>query len=448
MRTLTLVLTAMISTLAVADWPQFLGPDRNGVTEGGRIARTWPEGGPKELWRFDLGPGFGGAAISGGKVYVLDRVPRKEEVLRCLDLATGKEDWTFAYEETAKDVPSPGSRSTPAVDDKCVYTVGCFGAVHCVDKETHKAIWSHNLLKDFGDATKLPVWGVTQSPVLYKDLVIVAPQNKKVGVLAYKKADGEVAWQSQPIGSWDTAYASPAVFTVAGKETIVMLSQVAGKGRVNVVGIDPADGKVLWTFDKWACGIPIPSPVWCGEDRFFLTGGYDAGSAMFQVEKKGDQYVTTALWNDKGRMRGADGKDKPGEEKAKERETMVSGHLHNALFYKGHLYLNGNSVQNSGVIGLVCLDLTGKILWKTDKKPGFDMGDAILVDDLILAMDGANPAGGTLRLVQASPDAYKQLAEAKVLDQKKTVWACMSFSDGKLIVRDNRTMKCLDLRGQ
>ncbi|HWE06314.1 MAG TPA: PQQ-binding-like beta-propeller repeat protein [Rhizomicrobium sp.] len=171
---------AMVSGAPAADWPQFLGPHRNAsTTDEGKLARSWPAGGPKELWHVDLGPGFGAAAIDASGVYVLDRVPKKQEVLRCLDLNTGKELWTCAYEQPAEDVQYSGSRSTPGVDEKCVYTVGCFGDVMCVDKSTHKPLWTHNLVHDF--AGKLPHWGVAQSPVLYKDLVIVAPQSGTAG---------------------------------------------------------------------------------------------------------------------------------------------------------------------------------------------------------------------------------------------------------------------------
>jgi len=122
---------------------------------------------------------------------------------------------------------------------------------------------------------------------------------------------------------------------------------------------------------------------------------------------------------------------------------MISGHMHAGVFYNDHIYVNGNSVQNKGSQGLACLDLTGKVLWKTAKAPAFEMGDVIRVDDVLLAMDGSS---GTVRMVQATPDGYKQLGEVKVLDQKKGIWACMAYSDGKLIVRDDKVMKCLDLR--
>jgi len=416
----------MVCGAALADWPQFMGPDRNSATSDSKLNHVWPADGPKVLWQFDLGPGFGAAAISDGKVYILDRAAGKEEILRCIDLAGGKEDWHLAYEETNKEVSYGGSRSTPAVDDKYIVTVGCYGVVRCVDKATHQLVWTHNLLTDFDG--KLPVWGVSQSPLIYKGIVIVAPQSEKAGVVAYDQATGKILWQSESIGSWDTSYASPGICKVAGSDQVVMLCQVTGKKRTNIVGMDPASGKILWKFDKWGCGIPIPSPLPCGQDRFFVTGGYEAGSVLFQVEKKDDNFVAAAIFNDKDRA---------------DKQDMISGHMHAGVFYNDHIYVNGNSVQNKGSQGLACLDLTGKVLWKTAKAPAFEMGDVIRVDDVLLAMDGSS---GTVRMVQATPDGYKQLGEVKVLDQKKGIWACMAYSDGKLIVRDDKVMKCLDLR--
>ena len=438
-RTLTLACTvlALAATgAAPADWPQFLGPLGNGSASDGKLARTWPAEGPRVIWQCAVKTGFGGAAIAAGKVYLLDRDGEAGDVLRCLDFADGREVWSYAYDAPGK-LSYPGSRSTPAVDAAHVYTVGPFGHVQCIDLATHRPVWTHNLVKDFGG--RLPNWGVTQSPLLYKNWVVLAPQNEQVGVVAYETATGRVAWKSAPVGSWETAYASPMLATVDGLDQIVMLSQVRDKKRINVVGVNPADGQVLWTFDHWTCGIPIPQPVACGGGRFFITGGYNANSAMFQVEKQDGVYVTRELFNACA-PEGA----KPEEIQAAAGKPGAdcSSHFHTPVFYKDCLFANGNSRQNKSM-GLVCLGLDGLTKWKTGAKFPAELGDLIRVDDLLLALDGE---GGTLRLVEASPAAFKELASARVLDQKHEVWAPMAFADGKLLVRSATTLKCLDLR--
>lgn len=439
---------AMLAGVSRGDWPQFLGPNRDGTAVDGKLARSWPAGGPREVWQTKVNAGFGGAAIAGGKVYLLERVGTAQDLLRCLDFATGKEEWSLSNNAPGS-VSFPGSRSTPSVDGKCVYTVGTFGQVQGVDLATHAVVWTHNLLTDFDG--KLPNWGVTQSPLIYKDWVIVAPQTEQAGVVAYEKATGKLAWKSAAIGSWDTAYASPMLAAVAGQEQVVMLSQASGKKRINVVGLDPAGGAVLWTYSGWKCGIPIPQPVSCGEGRFFVTGGYDAYSALFQVRKEEGKFVVSETFNafagDKpAAVPGAPAASNqpPSAVEGAKPGIECSSHFHTPVFYKDCLFANGNSRQKK-TLGLVCLGLDGKARWKTGTGVPVELGDVILVDDLLISLSGT---GGTLRLVEANPEAYKELASAKVLDQKDQVWAPMAFSDGKLIIHDDSVMKCLDLRGQ
>lgn len=406
---------AVVVCGARADWPQFQGPDRNGISAETGLAKSWPAEGPKKLWQFDLGVGFAAPAIQGGKVYILDRVDAKQDVLRCLSLATGKEEWTFAY-----DCPGPvqsdhpGSRTTPTVDDKYVFIVGPYGQFHCIDKTTHQPLWKAHLLEDFD--SQRPNWGVAQSPVLYKDWVIVAPMGKKAGVVAFEKATGKIAWRSAPIGQME--YASPVITKVDGVEQVVMLGK-SGKTTV-ISGVDIKDGKVLWTYDGWKCSIAVPSPTPIGDGRFFITGDYGAGCAMWQVKKDGEKFAVTELFKNRN----------------------CDSHCHNALLYKGNLYANSSKTDK----GLVCLDLDGNTLWKTDKAPSFDLGGGLMIaDGMIYIMDGKS---GTLYLAEASPAGYKQLAKAKVLDGKgEKVWSPMALTDGKLLVRDQHMLRCLDVKG-
>ena len=142
-----LTVSATVCCLA-ADWLQYLGPNRTGVSSEEGLARSWPKDGSEVLWTFPLGPGYGGAAVSQGKVYVLDRTRGRQDVLRCIDLTTGKEDWTFAYDAPGY-ISHPGSRSVPVVDGDRVFTCGPFGDVCCVDTHTHKAIWQRDVWRDY-----------------------------------------------------------------------------------------------------------------------------------------------------------------------------------------------------------------------------------------------------------------------------------------------------------
>jgi outer membrane protein assembly factor BamB len=354
-----------------------------------------------------LGAGFAGPAVSAGQVFILDRADTKD-ILRCSGLADGKELWSFSY-EAAGSFQIPGSRTTPTLTDKAAYIVGPLGHFHCVDRTTPQATWKKHLLDDFGG--KLPTWAVSQSPLLYQDLVIVAPQSPTVGLAAFKSATGELVWKSEPIGP--LSYCSPTLARLADVDQAVMIS---AKGTVS--GFALTDGRLLWQYKGWSCGIPIASPVLIGDGRVFISGEYGAGSVMLRI---------TAV----------DGKFSV-QEVFKTQECMSQ--IHQALLYQGHLYANSNG--NKARDGFVCLDLDGKLLWKTGNSPNFERGSMLLAGGMIFAVNGLD---GTLALFEPSPELLKPLASAKVLEGKQA-WAPLALVDGKLLVRDQRQLKCFDVR--
>ena len=428
--TITVVALAILNGAVRADWPQFMGANRDGVSnETVKLADAWPEGGPKVLWKIEdkLGTGYGGCVVEGGKIYLLDRVKDQQDVLRCMNLQDGKEEWTFAYDapEAAKENPKAGqykgnyngSRNMPAVDAKNVFIMGPFGDLNCVSKETHKSLWAVNIIKDYDAA--LGNWGICQSPVLYKDLVIVAPLSKKAGVVAFNKETGKEVWKSDPIG--DIAWTSPFVSTIDGVDQVVMF---ADRGQPKLSGLDAATGKKLWQH-KWKTEKamnPIAAQTDCGQGRFFLTGGYTAGCAMVQVKKDGDAWKAEQLFANKD----------------------LGAQAVKPVFYKDCLYANSGDLKlnESGVAnGLMCMDLTGKVMWKTSNKAEDENGSVLIADGKIFSLVSES---GDLRLVSATPEAYKELGKVNVTTGKN-IWAPMAISDGKLLVRNRRTLICLDV---
>jgi len=407
---LTVMLVLMTSYIMAADWPQYLGPDRNGIATETGLKRSWPEDGPKVLWTFPLGEGFAGPAVSDGKVYVLDRVGSEQDVLRCIDLATGKEEWTFAYDAEGK-FDRHGSRSVPTIEGNYVYTCGPLGHVRCIDKVTHKAVWKKNVWRGFSKG-KVPTWGISQSPLIYGDLLILASQTKKAGVVAYDKLTGSVQWASPKLPG-KPGYVSPKVINIGGDDQLVMISANGA-----VVGMELKSGKSLWAYEGWQCKIPVPNVTEIGDGRLFITGGYKAGSAMIKVEKEGDSFAVRELF-----------------------KTQEFGtHVHPAIHYKGHLY--GHCSTNETKDGMVCIDLDGNVKWKTKRSPLFDKGGFILVDRMMLSIDGND---GFLYLIEPSSDGFKQIAKAKLLDTNQC-WAPLALSDGKLLIRDQKQMKCVAVR--
>ncbi len=402
-------LAASLVCLA-ADWPQYLGPGRNAISTEKGIKRSWTKGSPDVLWTFPLSEGYAGPTVSDGKVYVLDRIGNEEDILRCLDLATGKEEWTFVYDAPGK-TSRPGSRSVPTIEGNYVYTCGPFGHVHCFDKRTHKPVWKRNIWTDFTE-NKVPTYGIAQNPLIYDNMLILASQTQKAGVVAYNKLTGSVQWASPELPG-KPGYVSPKIINIEGGNQLIMISANGA-----VIGMDPKTGKVLWSYEGWQCRIPVPNVTEIGDGRIFITGGYRAGSVMIKVEKESDTFVVSELY----------------------KTDEFGTHVHPAILYKGYLY--GHCSTNETRDGMVCMDLSGKIMWKTHRSPLFDKGGFILADGLILSIDGNK---GFLYLIEPNPDGFKKLASAKLLDTN-LCWAPLALSDGILLIRDQKQMKCVAVR--
>jgi outer membrane protein assembly factor BamB len=409
------VLLITITNIKAQDWPQFLGPERNSTSPQKGLLRSWPKDGPEVLWTVNTGIGFGGPVVKDGKVYLLDRNDRTGDNMRCFDLSTGKELWSFAYAASGS-VPYPGSRSVPAVDGNRVYSVGPYGDFYCIDINTHKPLWKKNIWKDYGGA-QIPKWAISQCPLIYGDLVIVASQAPQAGVVAYDKLSGNVRWKTPSLGA--IGYVSPAMVKIGGKNQVVMITAASGSGPNasggKVVGIDPLNGKVLWIYKNWNCAIPVPSAYDVGENRVMIIGGYNAGAAMIRIDRKADgSYGVTELY----------------------KNVDFGDHTKPPILYNGYFYAQYSINERRD--GLVCMSIDGKVLWKTMRAPSFDKGCMILADGLILATDGSK----TLYLIQPDPSGFKPLASAELLRAGQN-WAPIALSDGKLLIKDQSRMLCV-----
>ena len=442
---IAVVLMVMVCS-SWANWPQYLGPDRNSTSPEKGILRSWPEGGPEVLWTAAVGRGYGGPVVKDGKVYLLDRDDEVGDNLRCLDLANGKELWNFAYDAPGS-VMFPGSRSVPTVDGDRVYSCGHNGDLYCIDLNTHKSVWNKNVWTDFGGKPAspggsrrgprgpgaFPVWAITQCPLVYGDLLIVLSQAPDAGAVAYDKRTGAVEWKTPYLGN--ESYASPSVVRIDGEDHVVMvisstnpisnrdLPQTLGR----IVGIEPRTGRILWEYKEWLCHISVPSAVDAGNNKVLVVGGYEHGVVMVEVKKQADgSYIATELFkhNNFG-------------------DQTKPPILHNGYFYAQF----GTNRQRDG---LTCMNMDGEIMWKTKRDPSFNKGSMILADGLILATDGAK----ALYLIEPDPTEFKPLASVELLGQEvgdermarmfaSQNWAPMALSDGKLLIRDHSQLKCV-----
>lgn len=428
------LLMAFAGNIYAQDWPQFLGPERNSTSPQKNLLRTWPATGPEVLWSVNVGIGYGGPVVKNGKVYLLDRIDSIGDIMRSFDLTTGKELWKTEIASPGT-FPFPGSRSVPAVDGNYVYACGAIGDLFCVDVNSHKPVWHKNIWTDFG-GKELPIWAISQCPLVYGNLVIVSSHAPEAGVVAYNKLSGELVWKTPNLGN--ETYVSPSIAKISGEDQIVMItsstnpfrSQGAEKTLGKIIGIDPNSGKVLWQYKNWECHISCSSALEAGNNKLLIVGGYELGCVMIKVEKNADKTFTVSELF---------------------RHNEFGDQTKPPVLVNGYFYAQFGT--NNRRDGLACMDMDGKVLWKTKTDPKFDKGSMILADGLILATDGANK----LYLIEPDPTAFKPLASVELLKPggvnttnrmtnfggPTQNWAPMALADGKLLVRDQSRMMCV-----
>jgi outer membrane protein assembly factor BamB len=364
--------------------------------------------------------GYGGPVIKDGKVYLLDRDDATGDIMRCFDFNSGNELWSFAYDAPGT-VSYSGSRSIPTVDGNKVYSCGPYGDLYCIDVDTHKPVWNKNIMTDFG-GTQIPVWAISQCPLIYGDLLIVSySKDPYAGLVAYNKQTGDIVWKTDANGN--ETYASPTIIKIAGEDQLVMVYSSTNtfmhrdveKTSGRIFGTKPQTGEMLWEYNDWQNMIQTAPALDAGDGRIIVVGGYEHGVVMIKVEKTTDNnYAVQELFmnNDFG------------------------DHTKPPLLCDGYFY--GQFSTNNRREGLCCMDMDGKVLWKTMRAPSFDKGSMILADGLILATDGSK----MLYLIQPDPSGFKPLASAEMLETGQN-WAPIALVDGKLLIRDQKRMLCV-----
>ena len=393
--------------LVAADWPQYRGPHVDGTAPEG-ILTTWQAGGPKVVWKAPLGPSFGSFAVSGGKAFCfIQRSVNGEdkEVAIALDATTGKELWAVPHGKPTYDKQGgDGPRSTPTVDGKRVYFLGAYQVLTCLDSDTGKQIWQHDLVAEYGG--KIIKWNNAASPMIEGNLIFVNAGGAGQALLAFDKNDGKLVWKGEDDMP---THASPVPATIHGVRQVIFFTQ---KGLVSVV---PQTGKVLWRFAYPFQTSTASSPiVW--DDIVYCSAAYGVGAGACKITKNGDTFAATELWRKKGELQ---------------------NHWTSPVCRDGFIYGIYGRGQEQGA-PLKCVDIrTGEVKWSRD---GFGGGGAtIFVNGNVLAQCDRGP----LVLVQAKPDAYKEVARAEIYGGK--CWTMPVISNGKIYARNTQEGYCLDV---
>ena len=402
------IICLLATPAAGADWPQFRGPDRDGISKETGLMRQWPEGGPRVLWSVPVGQGYSSPAIVNGRVYLNDYDETTNEwLVRCLTLDEGKELWRFKEERRIR--PNHAiTRTVPAVDGKFVFSLDPKATLHCLDAATGKELWRKELVQEFG--AKIPPWYNGQCPLMEKDRIIIATGGETL-LVALEKETGKEIWRSPNPDSEPMTHASPMPALLGGVRQYLYTTL---KG---VYGVDAKDGKILWNGPFKLNVAVAPSPLGVDNELVFLTSGYNAGTAMFRITNSGGKFqaekvfeLTPAEWNSE---------------------------VHTPILFKDHLFAVGRNRRGL----FTCLNKKGEIVWTSDGKASFDLGSFLLADGMFFVLDGKT---GMLRLLEASTTEYKELASAQVLSGHDE-WGPMALSNGKLLLRDLGKMVCIQV---
>jgi outer membrane protein assembly factor BamB len=382
------------------DFPGYRGRARDGVVEGPPLARDWKTHPPRLVWRQPVGGGFGGFAIAGNLAVTLEQ-RRDQEVVVGYDTATGRERWLYGYAAHFRETQGNGPRTTPTVAGGDVYSLGATGQLVCVEADTGRLRWSVETLADNDNLT----WGMSGSPLVYDQLVIVAPGVQRASaagraVIAYERRTGREVWHA---GAVRAGYSSPMLASLAGRRQVLVFD---GDG---LAGYDAEHGAALWRF-PWATqlGVNAAQPVVLADDRVFISSGYNSGCALLHVGASGATENVALLW----------------------KNQALCARSASPTAYQGFLY-----GLDEGI--LTCLDAqSGKRKWKGGR---YGHGQLLLSSGLLLVLTDS----GELVLVKAAPEGHEELGRFPVLDGK--TWNPPALAGGRVYVRNDREMACYDL---
>jgi len=396
---LALIWLALAAAVS-ADWPQFLGSERNGSSA--QVVKPWPAAGPPVVWRKQVGQGFSAPVVSGDRLILFHRIGDRETV-ECLDARTGKPLWSYGYPSRYRDDFGfdEGPRATPAIAGGRVHTFGAEGVLHALDLASGKKLWEADTHRRFGVAKGF--FGAACSPLVEQGRVLVnVGGTKGAGIAAFDAATGQVAWTAT---NDEAGYASPVAATLGGARQALFFT------RNGLVGVDPATGKVRFEF-RWRsrshASVNAATPLVAGEDLVFVSASYGTGAALLRVS--GGE--ARPVWSS---------------------EEALSNHYATSVYHQGYLY-GYHGRQEEGPALRAVEAGTGRVAWSEE---GFRAGTVTLAGDQLLILR----EGGELVLAPASPKGFRPAARAQLL--KGTVRAYPALAGGRLYARNEDTLVCV-----
>ncbi len=387
-------------TTARADFPQLLGPNRDGRIAGPALDPDWNAHPPQLIWKRAVGAAWCGFAIAGNRAITMEQ-DGEDECVTCYELTTGKPLWRSASPAHFNSgIAGEGPRATPTIAGGSIFTLGANGTLRCLDLTTGKMRWQADIVAVSG--AKIPDWGFASSPLAVGENVLVSAggANGK-SLLAYNQSSGQLAWSA---GNHPANYSSPFLRTLAGREQVLMFNSAA------ITAHDPATGAVLWEH-AWGIGMPhVAAPIITGGDRVFFSSGYGVGSALLAIAPGADgTFTATELW----------------------KTIRFQAKFSNPVERDGYVYGVSDGI-------FACLDLRdGAVKWKAGR---YGHGQCLLIGEHLLQI---TEAPGDLVLLRPTPEAANELARIHIFDSK--TWNPPALSGDLLLLRNDTEAACLRL---
>jgi outer membrane protein assembly factor BamB len=380
-----------------ANWPQWRGPNRDGVSKETGLLKQWPAEGPALLWKAaGAGRGYSSFSVANGRLYSMGLRGDREFVV-AFDVATGKEAWATAHGSAFHNDRGDGPRGTPTVDGDRVYALGGNGDLSALDARTGKLIWSKNILKEFGGSNIQ--WGISESPLIVGNKLLVNPGGPGASIVALNKADGSVIWKSQ---SDEAGYSSAIPLQVNGGTQVVFFT------AARAVGLDVNDGRLLWDYTRPSNNVAnIATPI-ARANRVFISSDYGTGGGVVEIKPDGK---AQEIWFNKD----------------------MKNHHSSSVLVGDHLY--GFS---SAILTAMKFD-TGEIAWR-DRSVG--KGSLVYADGRLYCFS----ENGVMGLVEATPTGYVEKGRFRIQQGELPTWTHPVVAGGRLYLRDQDTIYAFDVR--
>ena len=403
MRVSMLAIIALLCVVQVsmaqsaAHWPQWRGPNRDGISKETGMLKQWPAEGPPLVWKATgAGEGYSSFSFSNGRLYTMGLRGDREFVV-AFDVATGKEAWATPHGGKFENDRGDGPRGTPTVDGNRIYALGGNGDLSALDARTGKIVWSKNVLKEFGGSNI--TWGISESPLVLGNKVLVNAGGQGASIVALNKADGSVIWKSQ---SDKAGYSSAIPVELNGGTQVVFFT------GERAVGLDAKDGGLLWEYSKPSNRVAnIATPI-VRSNRVFISSDYGTGGGVVEINpdnKAQEIYFTKEMRN----------------------------HHSSSVLVGDHLY--GFS---SAILTAMKFD-TGEIAWR-DRSVG--KGSLVYADGHLYCLSER----GVVGLVEATPTGYKEKGRFEIQHGRLPTWAHPVVASGRLYLRDQDTIYAFDVR--